>query len=145
MMFWLPRFLICSCASKLAPSPMASMAITEQTPNTIPSTVSSERRRCSQRLRTPSRIARSRRVSAKRRGRFDKDELGLAADIAFYAAIAEPNRPTRMSRNIVVVGDQNQRLALFVEFIEKPQDFCARSGVQISRGLVRQDYERIVH
>ena len=44
MMFWLPRFLICSCASKLAPSPMASMAMTEQTPNTMPSTVSSERK-----------------------------------------------------------------------------------------------------
>jgi len=39
------RFLICSCASKLAPSPIASMAITEQTPNTMPRTVNSERSR----------------------------------------------------------------------------------------------------
>ena len=32
--------LINSCASNPAPSPMASIAITEQTPNTMPSTVS---------------------------------------------------------------------------------------------------------
>ena len=40
------------------PSPMASIAITEQTPNTMPSMVSNERRRCSQRLLKPRRIVR---------------------------------------------------------------------------------------
>src|SRR5256885_10237092 len=65
MMFWLPRFLMFSWASKLAPSPMASMAMTEQTPKTIPSTVRRERSLWSQRLLMPRRTARLRRVRVR--------------------------------------------------------------------------------
>src|SRR5260221_6275689 len=145
MMFWLPRFLICSCASKLAPSPMASMAITEQTPNTMPRTVSSERKRCSQRLRTPNRMVRLRRVSARPPASFSRDRMGLLADIAFNAAIAKPQGAAGVARNRGVVSDQNQGLALLVEFFEQPEGFGAGSRVEISRRFVRKDCHRIVY
>ena len=43
MMFWLPRRLMDSSAWWLAPSPTASMAMTEPTPKTMPSIVRNER------------------------------------------------------------------------------------------------------
>src|SRR5256885_1598554 len=124
---------------------MASMAITEQTPNTMPRTVSSDRNRCNQRLRTPSRMVRLRRVSARPPTSFSKGEVGLLADIAFNAAIAKPQGAARVARNGVVVGDQDQGLALFVEFVEQPQDFSAGSGVEISGRFVCEDDEGIVY
>ena len=63
MMLRLPRRRICSRASWLAPSPMASMAMTLPTPNTRPSIVRSERSLCRSRFLTPSRRSRRRRVS----------------------------------------------------------------------------------
>ncbi len=54
MMLWLPSFLICSWAASLAPVPMASMAMTEQTPNMMPSMVKPLRSLCIQRLLAPN-------------------------------------------------------------------------------------------
>src|SRR5437016_6337187 len=53
---------------------MANMAMTEQTPKTMPRTVSKERRRWSQRLRMPRRMARWRRVREKPLDRTDGGE-----------------------------------------------------------------------
>ena len=56
MMFWLPSRLIDSSAWWLAPSPTASIAITEPTPNTMPSIVRNERVLWRQTSVTPSRM-----------------------------------------------------------------------------------------
>ncbi len=49
-----PSFLMASWASNEAPSPMASMAMTEQTPKMMPSMVSADRSLWSIRLLMPS-------------------------------------------------------------------------------------------
>src|SRR6266568_1106227 len=160
MMFWLPRFLICSWASKLAPSPMASMAMTEQTPNTIPSTVSSERNLCSRRLLRPSRTARSSRVRANPReipgncnlvllwilefGVCGFKSVCLTPHISFDLAVAEVNRPAGMARDGFVVRHQDDGLALFVEVVENLENLDAGTGIEVAGGLVGQDDERLI-
>src|SRR5881628_3715613 len=58
---------------------MASIAITEQTPKTMPSTVKSERNRCSDRLLMPSRTVRlRRRIDGPRITRRDADDLSAS-------------------------------------------------------------------
>src|SRR3954463_8994648 len=53
MIFVAPSAWIRSCASRLEPSPTASIEITAATPKTIPSTVSPERSLCNRRLFIP--------------------------------------------------------------------------------------------
>ena len=50
----LPSLAMAACVSLLAPSPIASIAMTEQTPKTIPRVVRVERSLCIQRLLKPS-------------------------------------------------------------------------------------------
>src|ERR1035437_1263396 len=123
---------------------MASMAITEQTPNTMPSTVSNERRRCNQRLRMPKRIARWRRASVRPRKALSKMEWGLVSDIAFNVTVAPTDGAARAFSHRRIVGDENQRFALGVQFIEHLHDFHAGGGIEIAGGLVGQNHERIV-
>src|SRR5690348_11308634 len=122
MIFWLPRFLICSCASKLAPSPMASMAMTEHTPKTMPRTVRSDRSRWSQRLRIPSRIERWSR--SKENSRRNRARL-LLEDIGFDRAVAQPDGPMGVVGDGRVVRDHNQGGALLVQLVEQAQDLGA--------------------
>ena len=54
MTLFAPSFRICSNASRLEPSPIASIEMTEPTPNTTPSTVSKLRSLCSRRFLIPT-------------------------------------------------------------------------------------------
>src|SRR4051812_189120 len=56
-----PRATTCSWACLLAPSPMASIAITEYTPNTMPSMVNPDRSLWSIKLFKPRRTVRTKR------------------------------------------------------------------------------------
>src|ERR1051326_8118610 len=123
---------------------MASIAMTEQTPKTIPSTVSRERKRCSQRLFTPRRIVRlSCARESPRITRMEADFISLA-DIAFNLAVAQPEGAARVVGHAGIVGDEDQRLAGLVQFVEKLHDLSAGSGVEIAGGLVRKDDQRII-
>src|SRR6185295_2893598 len=125
MMFWLPRFLISSWAAKLAPSPIASIAMTEQTPNTMPNTVSSERSRWSQRLFKPSRTLRLSRVNVDPRPAWTLRVTCLSADIAFNLAVAKADGPPRVERDVFVVGHQNDRFSLMMQVVEHSQNLLA--------------------
>src|SRR6267143_6610874 len=144
MMFWLPRVLICSWASKLAPSPMASIAITEQTPNTIPSTVSSDRRRCSQRLFTPRRIVRLNCARESPRIETVGMLVDLSADIAFDLAVAQADGAAGGVGNVGVVRNKDERFALRVQFVEELHDLGAGNRVEIAGRFVGEDDERVV-
>src|SRR5437867_2307174 len=104
MMFWLPRLLIRSWASKLAPSPMAS-------------TVSKDRSRCSQRLLTPSRMVRLSCARESPRSKTTGMRVGLSAGIAFDLAVAQPDGAARVVGHVGVVGDQDEGFALRVECV----------------------------
>src|SRR6266567_1595764 len=144
MMFWLPRLLILSWASKLAPSPMASMAITEHTPNTMPSTVSKDRRRCSQRLFTPRRMVRLSCARESPRSKTTGMRVGLSAGIAFDLAVAQPDGAARVVGHVGVVGDQDEGFALRVECVEELHDLGPGRGVEVAGGFVREDNERVI-
>src|SRR6187397_264451 len=120
---------------------MASIAITEQTPKTIPNTVSNERRRCSQRLFTPRRIVRL--SCASERPRTTRTEMpgDLSAGIAFNLAVAQADGAARVVGHVGVVGDKDERLALFVQFVEELHDFRARSRIEIAGGFIGKDDE----
>ena len=122
MMLLLPRRRICSWASKLAPSPTASMAITEHTPNTMPNTVSRERRRWSHRLLNPRIMVRRRRAGAKGLVFTGFTFVLSIAYIRFYESIAQPDHALGMVTDFVIVGHHDNRFSLTVEIIEKGQN-----------------------
>src|ERR1035437_529702 len=123
---------------------MASMAITEHTPNTMPITVSSERRRCSHRLRMPRRIARWSRGSVSPRRAFSKPELFLVADIAFQVAVTQTDGAVGAFAHARIMRDENQGFAQGVQFIENLHDLHAGGGIEIAGGFIRENDERIV-
>ena len=49
-----------------------------------------------------------------------------------------------MAGDVFFVGDDDNRLALFIELLEERHDFFARFGIEISGGLVGEDDRGIV-
>src|ERR1043166_8036899 len=124
---------------------MASMAMTEQTPKTIPNTVSSERSRCSHRLFRPSRrMRRSRSVGELCRRKATLVTVFLVSTVIFDPAVAETNAPLGVMRHVLVVCDQNDCFAASIEIVEYFQNFRARRGVEIAGRFIGENHERIV-
>src|SRR6266511_3868545 len=133
-----------------------SMTITEQTPNTMPNTVRSERSRCNQRLFTPRRTTRLRRSSGCARitgtgaevvggwSAMMRPDLRLLAGIALDLPVAEANRAPRTARDTLVVAHQNDRLTLLMQIVEHVQDFLPRGRIEVAGRFVCQDDERVV-
>src|ERR1017187_3601310 len=115
---------------------MASMAITEHTPNTMPSTVSSERSRCSQRLRMPSRMARWSLAQVSPRKAFSKPELVLMSDIAFNQPVTQTDGAVGAFAHARIVRDENQGFSLGIQFIENFHDLHAGGGIKIAGGFI---------
>src|ERR1044072_3884373 len=98
---------------------MASMAMTEQTPKTMPSAVSSERRRCSHRLLMPRRTVRCSRLADSPPSAAVSSEWDLSAKIAFKLSVAQADGAVRAFAHAGIVGDEDQGFALFVQLIEQ--------------------------
>src|ERR1700674_5593744 len=64
--------------------------------------------------------------------------------IAGNDSILDVNNPVRVSRDIVLVRYQDDRIAFRLQAVEQMHDFVARLGVEISGGLVSQDDRRLV-
>src|SRR5690606_36501255 len=99
-----------SWASKLAPSPTASMAMTEHTPNTIPRMVSPERSRCIQRLLMPSIMMRRSRAGESPAGALISQ--ALPALIGFHHAVAQAHEALRVLADRRIVRHHDNGLAL---------------------------------
>src|ERR1035437_8673027 len=123
---------------------MASMAITEHTSNTMPSMVSSERRRCNQRLRMPTRIARWSRACVRPHKASTRLALVLVSDIAFNMAVTQTDGAAGAFAHTGIMGDENQGFALGIQFIENFHNLHAGGGIEIAGGFIGQDDERIV-
>src|SRR5688572_14240297 len=105
MIFWLPSFLMASCASYDAPSPMASIAMTEHTPKMMPSMVSTERSLWSSRLLTPSRmVLMSWNLTILRMNHF-----------AFDQAVTHVEDAMGTAGHAFVMGDEDDGFALAVQ------------------------------
>src|SRR5882724_11627098 len=110
----------------------------------MPSTVSSERRRCSQRLRMPSRIARWMRASVRARKASVRLELVLVSDIAFNVAVAQTDGAAGAFANRRIMSDENQSFSLGMQFIEHFHDLHAGSGIEIAGGFIGENDQRVV-
>src|SRR4051794_19750369 len=173
MIFVAPSAWIRSWASRLVPSPTASIEITAATPKTIPRTVRPERSLCSSRLFIPSFRPRQMRLIAasllfclgRAAGRVgagpavlvsgsavvggvaaERGGLGLhggarpgAGAVVDDQAVAHPDDPLGVLGDVVLVGDQDDRLARVVEPAEHVHDLVARLGVEVAGRLVGQD------
>src|SRR5262249_53899505 len=114
-----------------SPSVMATTAITEETPIRIPSTVRSER----------SLLARS-DANAMRTA----SENGMSGPplVALDLSVADVDRAVRVLRDVALVGDDDDGVAVLVQLLEQPHDLLARGRVEVARGLVGQE-DRGVH
>src|SRR5579872_2632894 len=144
MMFVAPSATICFCAWALAPSPIASMAITENTPNTMPSIVSPERNLCSIRLFKPSWIMRIRRErdilyplvsTGDSRSTIDVGRSGFLED----DAVAHHDLALGPVGDVLLVRDHDDRAPLLIERPEHLHDLVAGCRIEVAGGLVGQD------
>src|SRR5258708_15030655 len=62
--------------------------------------------------------------------------------VAGNDSVLDVNHTVSVSRDIVLVGYQDDRIAFGLQTVEQSHDFVARLGVEISGGLVSQDDRR---
>ena len=104
---------------------MATTAITELTPMRMPSTVRKER----------SLLARS-----DCRAMAMASEKGMALPgVALDLAVPDAQGPVRVGRDVGLVGDQDDGVALGVQPLEEPHDLLAGLGIEVPRGLVGEE------
>src|SRR5690625_387094 len=159
MTLLLPSSLIDSCASKEAPSPIASIAMTEQTPKMIPSIVRTDRILWSRRFLMPRRtMRRSRDI-----GRFGdgvqffwipagcspfglgiKRSFSSVLNFAVDETVLEMDDTFGAIRDMIIVRDHDNRFAAFVKFVEQLENFLLGLGVEVSGRFVGEDDQRIV-
>src|SRR5690606_4304939 len=107
---------------------MANMAITEQTPNTIPSMVSRERRRWSQRALTPRRtVRRNQSTLAKNCSRLGREMGGLVEDIALHYSVPHADNPLGTLGDFVAVGHHDDRFPGMVKVVEDLENVATGS------------------
>src|SRR5262245_14220602 len=108
-----------------SPEVMATTAITEETPIRIPSTVRNER----------SLLARS---EAKAMRTASENGMSGPPLVALDLPVADVDRAVRVLRDVALVGDEDDGVAVLVELLEQPHDLLARGRVEVPRGLVGQ-------
>src|SRR6266404_8092402 len=60
-------------------------------------------------------------------------------------AVADEDDAVRMSRNVVFVRNQDDRISLVIEILKQRHDLVPGLRVQVSRGLIRQHNGRRVY
>ena len=66
--------------------------------------------------------------------------MHFCSAVRFDLAIAQEYFPLGMLRNVCFMSNQNNSLAITMQFIEQAHNFHARFGVKIARRLVCQQY-----
>ena len=66
------------------------------------------------------------------------------AGVAFDSTVTETDGAMSVGGNIVIMGDEDEGFALLVELIEEAQDLGTRGRIEIARGFVGQDHQRVV-
>ena len=132
-----------------APLPTASIAMTEATPMTMPSSVSAVRKRFERRARPAAFAASSqpRTVAADRLGAPTPGDpcRRLRPRIAHDLAVADLDHAVGMRRHLRRVGDHDDGVALPREVLEQRQDLGAARAVECAGGLVGEDDLAAVH
>src|SRR5262245_12188300 len=170
-----PTLAICACTDACAPCPILTIAITAATPMMTPSIVSVERILLRASARKAIRkiikmfmdvpVLSSQLIDCHRTVLY----ISLIILIIFYVfreqtqlfggierlgnrfiadnfAIFEHHHTLRIFRNVMFVGDENERNSLFaVEPLENFHDLDGSAGVEIARWLVSQDQCRSIH
>src|SRR3989441_9290879 len=100
-------------------------------------------RRCRAAARRSSHTGGPVRPSCRwRRRRLAPGSTELASRSAFHPlvaldlAVAQVDLAAGVRRDVVLVGDQEDRLALVVQLLEQPHDLLARRRVEVPGGLV---------
>src|SRR5437762_14261732 len=106
---------------------MATTAITEETPIRIPSTVSSERSLFDRREAMAMAMASEKGTSGPPH---------LASLVRLDLAVADVDGAMRVVRDVALVGDQDDRVALAVQLLEQPHDLLPGGAVEVPGGLV---------
>src|SRR5262249_20987792 len=106
-----------------SPPVMATTAITGETPIRIPSTVRNDRSLVARRDANAMRTA---------------SENGMSGPplVALDLPVADVDRPVRALRDVALVGDEDDGVAVLVELLEQPHDLFARGRVEVARRLV---------
>src|ERR1039458_525815 len=79
-------------------------------------------------------------------GDFPDESLGpRGLLITEHLSVADVDDPVGVFRNIVLVGDENNGIALLMQAIQERHNFQAGLGVKVTCGLVGEKDRRIVH
>src|ERR1041385_1607411 len=134
-----PKLAICSCTLFLAPSPMATIAITAPTPMMMPSMVRKERSLFLAKARRAIRHAminmRSPPASVSRNP--------TLARIRNEQTIAKDDPPLGILRDVGLMGNQDDGDAfLLVQVLKQLHDFIAGFGIEVAGRLIGQNQRR---
>src|SRR3989441_139101 len=109
-------------------------------------------RRCRAAARRSSRRGEPVRPSCRRRRRRPapgpRETVSRSAFrplVALDLAVAQVDLAAGVRRDVVLVGYQEDRLALVVQLLEQPHDLLARRRVEVPSGLVGEQDARLVH
>src|SRR5262245_12882444 len=149
IMFRLPSFLIASCASCEAPSPMASIPITEQTPKRMSSIVSTERSLWSSKLFTPSRaVLRNEKLNGFMRLETNQTlvqrRTGSVDGFPFDHSVAHVDDAMGAGSDPLVMRYKHNGFALRVQVVDQLQHFLSGARIEISGGFIGKHQERVV-
>src|SRR5687767_7495260 len=101
---------------------MATTAMTEETPMRMPSTVRNERSLLARSEATAIRTASAKGMGGPSSG---------AALVAFDPAVADVDGAEGVVRDVPLVGDEDDGVALGMETLEQAHDLVARGRVQV--------------
>src|SRR5881394_744371 len=142
----LPRPRNCCPIVNCRPWMTDTIAITEETPITMPSVVRKLRNACA---RIESSAARAPSVTAnqtvtrvrpwlpgRRPGALVSAAAGLLAIVFDDLAVLEPDHALAVTRDVGLVRDEHDRLSVGVQLVEQREDLDGRLRVKVARRLV---------
>ena len=136
----------------LAPSPIASIAITDATPITMPSSVSTDRNTLARSARNAVFVASATSAPCEmrpRRGCHAAAALWLAACLRTWVgnnvAVLDLDHARRVLGDFACVCDQNHGVTLRPQLFQLPHHVGAALAVQRAGRLVGQDHAAAVH